>query len=41
MGETDATKDQVYEQMAKLIRQSFPDGMKVTIAEMLKWGTTA
>ena len=27
--------------MAKFIRQSFPDGMKVTISDMLKWGTTA
>jgi hypothetical protein len=27
--------------MANLTRQSFPDGMKVTVAEMLKWGTTA
>jgi hypothetical protein len=27
--------------MAKLTLQSFPNGMKVTVSEMLKWGTTA
>ena len=27
--------------MERFIRQSFPDGMKVTVADMLKWGTTA
>jgi hypothetical protein len=27
--------------MCKFILQSFPEGMKVTVSEMLKWGTTA
>jgi hypothetical protein len=27
--------------MSKLTLQSFPEGMKVTVSEMLKWGTTA
>ena len=32
--------EEAFEQLAKLTRQSFPDGMKVTVSEMLKWGTT-
>jgi|LauGreDrversion4_2_1035121.scaffolds.fasta_scaffold84031_4 tRNA A37 threonylcarbamoyltransferase TsaD len=41
-GTTDeVAREETFEQMARLTRQSFPDGMKVTISELLKWGTTA
>jgi hypothetical protein len=34
-------KEDAFKFMSKLTLQSFPDGMKVSISEMLKWGTTA
>ena len=34
-------KEEAFNLMCKFTLQSFPDGMKVTISEMLKWGTTA
>ena len=37
----EAEKEAVFNFMCKFTLQSFPEGMKVTISEMLKWGTTA
>lgn len=34
-------REDTYEAMTKLTTMSFPDGMKVTITDLLKWGTTA
>ena len=37
----EATREESFESLAKLTRTSFPDGMKVTVSDMLKWGTTS
>ena len=34
-------KEEAFLQMSKLTLQSFPDGMKITVSGMRKWGTTA
>lgn len=37
----EGAKEESFDMMCKFTLQSFPQGMKVTISEMLKWGTTA
>jgi hypothetical protein len=34
-------KEESFKGICKFILQSFPEGMKVTVSEILKWGTTA
>jgi hypothetical protein len=37
----EAAREEAFEILCKLIRQSFPERMKVTVSDILKWGTTA
>jgi hypothetical protein len=39
--QNEEAKDETFNYICKFILQSFPEGMKVTVSEMLKWGTTA
>lgn len=34
-------KEDTFKFLSRFTLQSFPEGMKVTVSEMLKWGTTS